>query len=103
MKWHDNPHAFELGFDNREVRDRFQRYVKTLTFLSQKPQAYAEVMTLVRSEDWKKGEERAAALLASASIPAGPPGAPALADFLIAALTPFRNTPELAKLLISSA
>lgn len=102
MKWHDHPRVFDLGFENREVRERFQRYTHTLAFLSKNPQAYGEVMTLVKSEAWAKAEERAAALLSAAGISDMPPGAPALADFLIVALTPFRTTPQLANRLFGS-
>jgi hypothetical protein len=85
-----NPLAFQFGLENEAERTRFERYQKVLQYIAENNKAYSDVMRLVSGEKWREANEIAAKHLLKIGIKGGQTvdDPPALADFLILALTP---------------
>lgn len=94
-----NPLALQFGLDNEAERTRFERYQKFLQFVAGNNKVYSDVMRLVNGEKWKEANMLAAKQLREIGVEDGKTvdNPPALADFLILALTPIGDPQALAE------
>jgi hypothetical protein len=103
LTWFRDARHFEFALNDKLNRDRFERFTESLTIFSSNPNYYSQVMQHVEKEDWISAESLCSQLLSldinRAGVTLDKP--PALADALILALLPNRQTDFLAKAIVT--
>ena len=98
--WGNSDNYFEFNLDNDVDLHRFERYQEFLNFVVDEHHIYTDVMEHVSCDNWVEANKVASAYFKKVGLQEGNTvdEPPALADFLILALTPIGNPALIAKL-----